>query len=147
MDVHPGGSVEANAQVVHDMHPSDGRICPHVPWTVSLEERGAPLVACARRGEGARGDEPPVLAKRLYFNVVQPPRLRSRSNMSEDRNKLLQFEGWCGKPGDLWDKFDIRLMNGSTKTDERGNSLADHLMGVDENGPNGPAYPGENTIP
>ena len=44
--------------------------------------------------------------------------------MSEDRNKLLQFEGWCGKPGDLWDKFDIRLMNGSTKTDDRGYSLA-----------------------
>ena len=50
-------------------------------------------------------------------------------------------------PGDTWDNFDICLMNGSTKTDERGNSLADHLMGVDENGPNGPAYPGENTIP
>ena len=29
----------------------------------SRRERSTPLVACARRGEGARGDEPPVLVK------------------------------------------------------------------------------------
>ena len=58
----------------------------------------------------------------------------------KDQDKL-SFEGWDGTPGDAWDKFAIRLMNGSSRTDDRGWSYADHFSGQDEGGPNGPAFP------
>ena len=63
--------------------------------------------------------------------------------MSTDKDQdKLSFEGWDGTPGDAWDKFAIRLMNGSAKSDDRGWSYADHFKGDDEGGPTGPAFPG-----
>ena len=51
--------------------------------------------------------------------------------MSKEEEKKLDFEGWCGTPGDPWDKFDLRLKNGSSKSDDRGWSYADHFAGTD----------------
>ena len=44
-------------------------------------------------------------------------------------------------PGKPWDDFDARLMNAASRADDRGWSFADHLNGVDEGGPLGPALP------
>ena len=42
------------------------------------------------------------------------------------------FTPYDGTPGDMYDKFEERLMNGATRADDRGWSLADHYGGVDE---------------
>ena len=52
------------------------------------------------------------------------------------------FEPWDGTPGDAYDKFETRLLNASTKSDDRGWSLADTFQGNDEGGPAGPPIPG-----
>ena len=49
------------------------------------------------------------------------------------------FEPYDGKPGESYDKFERRLMNAGSKTDDRGYSYADHYRGVDEGGPFGVA--------
>ena len=49
-----------------------------------------------------------------------------------------EFEPWDGTPGDAYDKWEVRLLNYASKSDDRGWSLADHLLGNDEGGPNGP---------
>ena len=49
------------------------------------------------------------------------------------------FEPYDGKPGESYDKFERRLMNAGSKTDDRGYSYADHFRGVDEGGPFGVA--------
>ena len=49
------------------------------------------------------------------------------------------FTPWDGTPGPLYDKFDTALMNCASRSDDRGWSFADHLMGIDEGGPAGPA--------
>ena len=41
------------------------------------------------------------------------------------------FEPYDGKPGESYDKFERRLMNAGSKTDDRGYSWADHFRGVD----------------
>ena len=55
------------------------------------------------------------------------------------------FEGWDGTPGDPYDKFEGRLWENTTRSDDRGWSLADHLRGEDEGaqgaGATGPALP------
>ena len=51
------------------------------------------------------------------------------------------FDPWDGTPGDPYDKFELRLLNASTKSDDRGWSLADHFLGNDEGGPTGPPLP------
>ena len=62
--------------------------------------------------------------------------------MTDNRTEVkLDFEPWDGTPGDPYDKFEIRLLNASSRTDDRGWSLADHLLGNDEGGPAGPAFP------
>ena len=45
--------------------------------------------------------------------------------------------------GKDWEAFEERFLNAlSTKVDDRGYSAADHILGNDENGPNGPpAHP------
>ena len=56
------------------------------------------------------------------------------------------FEPWDGTSGEPWEKFELRLMNYASKSDDRGWSLADHLQGIDE-GTAGiplPAAPAEN---
>ena len=50
-----------------------------------------------------------------------------------------EFEPWDGTPGDSYDKFEVRLLNNASKTDDRGWSLADHMLGTDEGGPTGTA--------
>jgi len=55
--------------------------------------------------------------------------------------KKLDIEGWDGTPGDAYDKFELRLMNLCSKSDDRGWSYADHLKGQDEGGPTGPEFP------
>ena len=45
-------------------------------------------------------------------------------------------------PGAAWEVFEADLLRHATKTDDRGWSLADHLLGTDEGGPAGPALPG-----
>ena len=49
------------------------------------------------------------------------------------------FEPYDGKPGESYDRFERRLMNAGSKTDDRGYSYADHNRGVDEGGPFGVA--------
>ena len=45
-------------------------------------------------------------------------------------------------PGDDYDKWRERCLNAMAKSDERGWSKADHLLGIDEGGPAGPPMPG-----
>ena len=62
--------------------------------------------------------------------------------MSTDKDQdKLSFQGWDGTPGDEWERFDLRLMNNSAKSDDRGWSYADHYKGLDEGGPAGPPFP------
>ena len=62
--------------------------------------------------------------------------------MSTDKDQdKLSFHGWDGTPGDEWERFDLRLMNNSAKSDDRGWSYADHYKGLDEGGPAGPPFP------
>jgi hypothetical protein len=42
-------------------------------------------------------------------------------------------------PGDDYDKWRQRALNAMANGDERGWSLADHVLGIDEGGPGGPA--------
>ena len=51
------------------------------------------------------------------------------------------FDPWDGTPGDSYDRFQERLLNACSKTDDRGWSFADHLNGIDEGGPAGVALP------
>ena len=52
------------------------------------------------------------------------------------------FEPAQPTPGDDYDKFEERLLNSAAgQSDDRGWSLADHMMGIDEGGPAGPAMP------
>ena len=52
------------------------------------------------------------------------------------------FTPYDGTPGDMYDKFEERLMNGAARADDRGWSLADHFGAVDEGSPGGPPIPG-----
>ena len=54
------------------------------------------------------------------------------------------FEPAQPSPGDDFEKFEERLMNAAAKSDKRGWSYADHMLGVDEGGPAGPAFPAAN---
>ena len=55
----------------------------------------------------------------------------------EDR---FDFDDYDGTPGKSWDDFDARLKNyAAGKTDDRGYSVADHLLKTDEGSVNGPA--------
>ena len=46
-----------------------------------------------------------------------------------------------GTPGETYEFFEERLLNAAAKSDDRGWSLADHMLGSDEGGPSGPALP------
>ena len=45
-------------------------------------------------------------------------------------------------PGDDYDRWRQRALNAMANGDERGWSLADHVLGIDEGGPGGPGIPG-----
>ena len=52
------------------------------------------------------------------------------------------FTPYSGTPGEDWDIFEEQLLNaGAARSDDRGWSLADHYLGTDELGPNGPGLP------
>ena len=52
------------------------------------------------------------------------------------------FEPYDCTPGDAYDAFEERYLNHATATDDRGYSLADHVLGIDEGSPGGPAIAG-----
>ena len=59
--------------------------------------------------------------------------------MSRGREERLEFDDYDDTPGKSWDDFKGRLMNyAAGRTDDRGWSLADHLMQVDEGSPGVP---------
>ena len=52
------------------------------------------------------------------------------------------FEPSQPTPGNDYDKFEERLLNAAAaKSDDRGYSLADHMLGIDEGSPGGPPMP------
>ena len=54
----------------------------------------------------------------------------------DERETVAKFDG---RPGPTFDVYEEAILNAASgKTDDRGWSLADHLLGVDENGPSGP---------
>ena len=53
-----------------------------------------------------------------------------------------EFTPAAPEPGDDYDKWRERALNAMATSDERGWSLADHLLGIDEGGPGGPPIPG-----
>ena len=59
--------------------------------------------------------------------------------MSKTTDIHYDFEPANPDPGDDYDKWRERCLNAFTKSDERGWSLADHMLGLDEGGPAGPA--------
>ena len=52
------------------------------------------------------------------------------------------FEPANPDPGDDYDKFRERALNAMSTSDDRGWSLSDHMLGIDEGGPGGPPMPG-----
>ena len=68
---------------------------------------------------------------------------------TKESDVKFDFDPWDGTPGDAYDKFEIRLLNNGSKTDDRGWSLSDHLLGDDEGGPNigAPAMPRPSAPP
>ena len=61
---------------------------------------------------------------------------------SSNNEPKFDIEPWDGTPGDAYDKFEIRLLNAGSRSDDRGWSLSDHLNGIDECSPGGPPAPG-----
>ena len=62
------------------------------------------------------------------------------------RDERLDFDDYDDTPGKSWDDFKGRLMNyAAGRTDDRGWSLADHLMQVDEGSPGVPLPIGNAT--
>ena len=59
----------------------------------------------------------------------------------KSRDVSYLFDPWDGTPGEKYDKFEENLLNASSKTDDRGWSLADHMLGTDEGGAAGTALP------
>jgi hypothetical protein len=62
------------------------------------------------------------------------------------REDRLDFDDYDGTPGKQWDDFDARLKNyAAGRTDDRGYSVADHLLKVDEGSPGVPMPVGAPT--
>ena len=53
-----------------------------------------------------------------------------------------EFTPWNGTPGKPFDDWETALLNAGSRSDDRGWSLSDHLLGQDEGSANGPAIPG-----
>ena len=65
------------------------------------------------------------------------------SGKNSDRETVTKFDG---TPGVTFDVYEEGILNfAAGKTDDRGWSLADHLMESDELGPNGPLPPNNAT--
>ena len=62
--------------------------------------------------------------------------------MPDPKEPTYLFTPFEGEPGQTFDDWEESLFNlGATIVDERGWSVADHLLRVDEGSPNGPALP------
>ena len=62
--------------------------------------------------------------------------------MTASTNVKYDFDPALPSPGEDYDKFEERLLNaGAAQTDDRGYSLADHFLGIDEGSVGGPALP------
>ena len=76
------------------------------------------------------------------FHVVRNPGSVSwLAGMAPNVDVKYDFTPYDCTPGEPWELFSADLLRNATKTDDRGWSLADHLLGVDEGGPTGPAPP------
>ena len=53
-----------------------------------------------------------------------------------------EFTPAAPEPGDDYDKWRQDALNAMASGDDRGWSLADHVLGIDEGGPAGPGIPG-----
>ena len=81
----------------------------------------------------------------VMFHVVRNPGTRARTAgmaRSTSVDVKYDFTPYDCTPGEAWEVFEADLLRHSTKTDDRGWSLSDHLSGTDEGGPAGPAMPG-----
>ena len=63
------------------------------------------------------------------------------ASSSSNTDIKYEFTPAAPEPGDDYDKFRERALNAMASSDERGWSLADHLLGTDEGGPGGPPMP------
>ena len=63
------------------------------------------------------------------------------ASSSSNTDIKYEFTPAAPEPGDDYDKFRERALNAMATSDERGWSLADHLLGTDEGGPGGPPMP------
>ena len=62
--------------------------------------------------------------------------------MTASTNVNYDFDPALPSPGEDYDKFEERLLNaGSAQMDDRGYSLADLFLGIDEGSAGGPALP------
>ena len=62
-------------------------------------------------------------------------------------NIKYDFEPAQPTPGEDYDRFNERLLNAATvHSDDRGWSLADHMLGIDEGGPGGLAAAREREL-
>jgi len=53
-----------------------------------------------------------------------------------------EFTPWDGTPGKPFDDYETSLLNAGSRSDDRGWTLSDHLLGQDEGSPGGPPIPG-----
>ena len=76
----------------------------------------------------------------LLFHVVRNPGTRARlADMGPTIDVKYDFTPYDGTPGEPYEIFEADLLRSATKCDDRGWSLADHFLGVDEGGPTGPS--------
>ena len=76
------------------------------------------------------------------FNVVQPPGNATRDDGPRGSQVRYDFTPANPDPGDDYDKWRQNALNAMASGDDRGWSLADHVLGIDEGGPAGPGIPG-----
>ena len=68
--------------------------------------------------------------------------MRNELRITASTNVNYDFDPALPSPGEDYDEFEERLLNaGSAQTDDRGYSLADHFLGIDEGSAGGPALP------
>ena len=84
--------------------------------------------------------------KRAFWIDVVQLSPETISGMASSTVKY-DFEPAQPTPGDDYDKFEERLLNAAAgESDDRGWSLADHMLGIDEGGPAGSAIPGAGAV-
>jgi hypothetical protein len=133
-----------------------GQVRPAEPVRFVFLFRSLSGEGVVRRSRRARGVEPSVSFHFFYiisiilstWCVISAIFLESGKSsaasllMSSHVDLKFSIAPYSGTPGEEWESFEDALLNlCTTKTDDRGWSLADHLLGNDEGGPNGNALP------